>query len=252
MFRKSAAFYDAVYSGKDYAAEATHLVTIIRHFVPQGANSLLDVACGTGAHLEHLQKEFVVTGLDVDEDMVRIARVRLPGVAIHHADMTDFALPQSFDAIVCLFSAIGYTRTIHQLLAAVSSMAAHLTPGGVLCIEPWFTPQQWITGGLHALHVDQPGTELDKGQAGGLRGLRQEAGRREPGDAVGLENPGLSRGVDDEVDPQHVLRPDQLEDVFGHGLRLALDRCANVARRAVVAGVSTPVVSNLDVVAMTG
>lgn len=54
MFEKSAAFYDAVYSFKDYAAKAECLRTLIEARSP-GPTTLLDVACGTGKHLELLR-----------------------------------------------------------------------------------------------------------------------------------------------------------------------------------------------------
>ena len=45
--------YDAVYSDKDYAGESQRLASIIRERVPM-ARTLLDVACGTGRHIEYL------------------------------------------------------------------------------------------------------------------------------------------------------------------------------------------------------
>lgn len=49
VFTKSAAFYDALYSWKDYQGEVEKLTAVIRSRVPD-ARSLLDVACGTDRH----------------------------------------------------------------------------------------------------------------------------------------------------------------------------------------------------------
>jgi hypothetical protein len=35
-------------------------------------------------------------------------------------------------------------------------MARHLVPGGVLVIEPWFTPDAWHAPSVHALFIDKP------------------------------------------------------------------------------------------------
>ena len=35
-------------------------------------------------------------------------------------------------------------------------MARHLEPGGVLIVEPWLSPDEWIVGKPHLLVVDQP------------------------------------------------------------------------------------------------
>jgi hypothetical protein len=50
--------------------------------------------------------------------------------------------------VVCLFSAIGYLRDTDELDTAVARMAAHLAPGGVLVVEPWFTSQQCQDGAI--------------------------------------------------------------------------------------------------------
>lgn len=156
MFDESAAFYDAIYAFKDYAAEAGWLRSLLtEHGHPDG--EMLDVACGTGAHLLHLRRHYQVEGLDLDAGMLAAARARLPDVPLHRADMLDFELGRTFDAVVCLFSSIGYMRTVGRMQQAVATMARHVrAPGGVLAIEPWFTPAQWRPGVLHALLVDEP------------------------------------------------------------------------------------------------
>src|SRR3954467_1553959 len=101
--------YDDVYLGgvgKDYAAEATELTALIRGRTP-GAASLLDVACGSGEHLRHLRESFAVTGVELSDAMARRAEAKLPGVSVHRADLRDFDLGTTFDAVTCLFSAIG-------------------------------------------------------------------------------------------------------------------------------------------------
>lgn len=122
-----------------------------------GARTLLDVACGTGAHLEHLAGRYAVEGLDLDAAMLAVARERLPDVPLHEADMAEFDLGRRFDAVVSLFSSIGYARTPERLNAAVAAMARHLEPGGVLVVEPWFTRDQWqAPSGPYSVFVDEP------------------------------------------------------------------------------------------------
>ncbi|MDP6666291.1 MAG: class I SAM-dependent methyltransferase [Dehalococcoidia bacterium] len=153
MFTKTAKHYDAVYSGKDYEAESELLTALIRERVP-GAESLLDVACGTGRHLEHLDRQFDCTGLDLDDEMLAIARERVPTVKYHTGNMCDFNLDTGFDVVTCLFSSIGYTKTVVRLEQAISNMAAHVNPGGVLVIEPWITPESWLVGMVSSSTVE--------------------------------------------------------------------------------------------------
>lgn len=152
MFTRSARYYDVLYSWKDYAGEAERLHRIVRERVP-GARTLLDVACGTGKHLELLRGRYEVEGLDLDPQLLAIARERVPGVPLHEADMVDFDLGRTFDAVACLFSSIGYARTRDRLDAAVAAMARHVSPAGVLVIEPWIVVDKWQPGYVGGLLV---------------------------------------------------------------------------------------------------
>lgn len=160
MFTKSAEFYDVIYSWKDYATEAE----LVRRFIEANRQSpgltLLDVGCGTGHHVQYLQEYFRAEGLDLDPELLKVAYGRCPGVLFHEADMVDFDLGRRFDAVTCLFSAIGYVRTVERLNRTMQSIARHLLPGGVAVVEPWLMPGQFIPKGVHARFVDLPDLKI--------------------------------------------------------------------------------------------
>ena len=156
MFSKTPRYYDKIYSFKDYQAEAQRLIALIQENLCSGGNQLLDVACGTGHHIEYLKEHFAVEGLDISEELLEVARQRNPGVLFHQADMIHFELGRRFDIVTCLFSSIGYVRTIENLRRAINCMTQHVMPGGVLVIEPWFTPDTWRPGTAHAQFIDEP------------------------------------------------------------------------------------------------
>jgi len=161
MFSHTAQYYDTIYLAmKDYGAEADTLTAIIHQYRRSIGNRLLDVACGTGLHLSYLKHQFEVEGLDLDEQLLAIARQRNPAIPLHHANMTDFNLGRTFDVVTCLFSAIGYVKTLENLSRAVQCMAQHLPAGGVLLIEPWFTPETWRPGTVHARFIDEPDLKM--------------------------------------------------------------------------------------------
>src|SRR4051812_11916048 len=109
--------YDLEYSFKDYAAEVARIERTVRERNAR-ARTLLDVACGTGKHLEHLRTRFECEGADLDEGLLDVARKRVPGVPLHHLDMRDFDLGRQFDVITCLFSSIGFVGGPDGLEAA--------------------------------------------------------------------------------------------------------------------------------------
>jgi len=169
MFSKSAQIYDAVYSAKDYAGEAQRLKAFIAEHKRSAGSTLLDVACGTGGHVPYLRDEYAYEGLDLDPQMLAIARERNPGIAFHQGDMCSFDLGRQFDVVTCLFSSIGYAGVVEKLEQAIATMAHHLLPGGVLLVGPFFPPEAWHVGQPHAIFVDQPNLKIVRMNVSGRR-----------------------------------------------------------------------------------
>lgn len=160
MFSASAEFYDLIYSTfKDYATEVAQLTSLLRRLNP-ACTTLLDVACGTGEHARLLSAQgFRVDGLDLDPAFLAIARRKNPDGRFFEADMSDFHLPHRYDAVLCLFSSIGYMKTLARVTGALRCFREHLVPGGVVVVEPWFPP-----GGLDPARV-----ATNVGEANGIR-----------------------------------------------------------------------------------
>jgi ubiquinone/menaquinone biosynthesis C-methylase UbiE len=159
MYQRSAEFYDRLYHFKDYASASRQLVELIDRSFP-AARTLLDVACGTGRHLEHLRARFGVEGLDINPTLLATARRRCPDVAFHLGDMTDFDLGRTFDVVTCLFSAIAYVKTAENLFRAVARLAAHSVPGGMVIVEPFFSPERFWVNHLVLNVSDEPDLKI--------------------------------------------------------------------------------------------
>jgi SAM-dependent methyltransferase len=160
-----ATVYDDLYAsrGKNYAAESRTITKLIRDASP-GANSLLDVGCGTGSHLVHLRHVFdEVAGVEPSAPMRTVAQQRLPGVAIVDADMRTLDLRRRFDAVICMFATIGYaggpTGDIAGLFATLDAMAAHVDTRGVIVVEPWMTAARYNVGHIGSDFTNRPGTD---------------------------------------------------------------------------------------------
>jgi SAM-dependent methyltransferase len=148
VYEKSARIYDLLYSGtgiKDFPAESEQLRALITETSP-AARTLLDVACGTGAHLAELRQWFEVEGVDISPAMLEVARKRLPGVRLHLGDMRTLDLGRQFDAVICLFSSIGYVLEPAELGPTIQRLAAHVGRGGVLIVDGWIRPGDWNDG----------------------------------------------------------------------------------------------------------
>ena len=170
MFTKTAEYYDALYHFKDYGAACNQLHQLIQQY-NANAKTLLDVACGTGKHLEYLKNRYEATGLDLNPELLAVARKRCPEVNFHEGDMTNFRLETTFDVVVCLFSSIGYVQTVENLNKAVACFTQHLNPGGLLVIEPWITPEKYWVDKITANFVDQPNLKIAWMYTSQLKGL---------------------------------------------------------------------------------
>jgi SAM-dependent methyltransferase len=162
MFSASADLYDLIYSGfKDYPAETEAVAAIIRQQHP-ATRTVLDVACGTGEHARLLTEVhgFEVDGLDLDPGFVAIARAKLPRGTVYQADMVSFTLPRRYDAIVCLFSSIGYVRTLENVRLTLERMQAHLAGDGIMLIEPWFPPEAMQSGHVNLKTAEGDGLSV--------------------------------------------------------------------------------------------
>lgn len=154
--------YDLIFGsrGKDYDGEAAEVVRQVTKRLP-GATSLLDVGCGTGAHLVRFREVFEqVEGVEPSPAMRRLAELKLPSVPIHAADVRELCLDREFDAVSCMFGPIGYMADEQQLRAALGRMAAHLAPEGVLVLDPWWFPENFIDGYVMAEVAHEEGRSV--------------------------------------------------------------------------------------------
>jgi SAM-dependent methyltransferase len=196
-FTRSAEVYDVIYGDEvfDYPGNAAAVERLIRERRPD-AVTLLEVGCGTGRYLAEFSPRFTVTGVDVSSEMLAIARSRFPEVLLVEGDMRSFDLGTTFDAVVCLFSSIGYMTTVDDLRQAVANMARHVSPGGVLVVDGWLRPEEAIDGHVSA------GARTEGGLAVARLAFARVVGNRtemEMHHLVGREGEGVEQFVERHV-----------------------------------------------------
>jgi len=158
VFSESAELYDLIYGEfKDYEGEAASIAELIRGRHP-GAETVLDLGCGTGRHAEILTHEhgFRVDGLDLNPDFVAMAAERCPDGRFVEGDMADFELGRRYEVVLSMFSAVGYLLTLERVESMARSVAAHLVADGFALVEPWFTPDTLHPGRCYLHTVDRP------------------------------------------------------------------------------------------------
>jgi len=164
--------YDIVHREKPYAAEARRVRAAAQRWATIRCRSLLDVACGSGRHLAEFVRWYDCTGLDASRSMLARARRRLPRVRWVRGRMEAFDLGREFDIVCCLFSAVGYVRSPAGLRQTIAALARHTSPGGVVVVEPWLTPEVFREGRVHHLVARSEGTTVLR-----MNGARRVRGR---------------------------------------------------------------------------
>ncbi|WP_054957304.1 class I SAM-dependent DNA methyltransferase [Paenibacillus dakarensis] len=115
---------------------------------------MLDVACGTGQHAFFLKNDYRIDGIDLNSKFVEIAKSKNPEGDYYTADMTHFQLGKKYDVITCLFSSIGYVKTLERVVKTFENFKDHLNDDGIILVEPWFTPEIWSEGRTDTLTTE--------------------------------------------------------------------------------------------------
>jgi SAM-dependent methyltransferase len=122
-----------VASPEEYAEETGHYCKLIKAHSRVETKTLLHLGCGAGGNDHTFKKYFKVTGVDISDGMLKIARKRNPEAVYIRGDMRTFRLKERFDA-VAIPDSIGYMSAPKDLQRAIGTAVRHLKPGGVLLI----------------------------------------------------------------------------------------------------------------------
>ena len=132
-----------------YAREAERFLQLTRQYAHLEVNTVLDLGCGGGHNDWTLKRDVQVTGVDVSEHMLALARKLNPQVEYIAGDMRSVRLGRAFDAVMAA-DAIDYMLTEQDLCAAFGTAYVHLKPGGVFCTYAEVTRENWQQNETHA------------------------------------------------------------------------------------------------------
>lgn len=156
---KLAQIYDIIYKFKNYQKDIEYIDSCIKKTTPH-ASTLLEVAVGTGNYAGELAKMYQVEGLELSSAMIERVQEKHPEVLVHQGDMVEFDLGKTFDVVCCLFRSIAFTGTRENFKRSILCMARHVRPGGLLLVEPFFTPDTYWTGDLKMNLTDEDDVKI--------------------------------------------------------------------------------------------
>ena len=114
-----------------YEEETLIYVEAIKSRISVQNVTMLHLGCGAGGHDFHFKKHFSVTGADISEGMLALAKKRNPEVTYVKGDMRTIDLNRKFDVVV-IPDSIMYMTTLEDLKKTI--MNADLTDMGAKII----------------------------------------------------------------------------------------------------------------------
>lgn len=131
-YRLFSRFYDAVMD--DPAPRAARVQEFIDRYRP-GAESFLELGCGTGSLLARLPGIPSLTGLDRSPEMLAVARQKVPRARLVEGDMTSFSLGQRFDVIACIFDSLNHVLDFDRWQSVFDLVHDHLAEDGLFVFD---------------------------------------------------------------------------------------------------------------------
>jgi SAM-dependent methyltransferase len=129
-------YYALLYGHRDERDARRWVDAILERWQLTQGSRVLDMACGRGRHARWFAScGMSVTGIDISADSIAQARIALPEHEFHIHDMREPFATERFDAVVCLFTSLGYFETMEEDLAALRSAFHALKPGGVFMVD---------------------------------------------------------------------------------------------------------------------
>ena len=107
--------------------------------------AVLDIGCGAGVPVARaLSERFNVTGVDISDGMIELARANVQAGRFIRADIMSVAFdPSTFDAITAFYSIFHIPRGEHPVL--FQQIHEWLRPGGyLLCLLPRYDEETYL------------------------------------------------------------------------------------------------------------
>ena len=134
-YQDFALVYDRFMDNVPYDAWADRICFLLAKYgCPRGP--VLDLGCGTGAMTRRLfQRGFSVTGVDLSERMLEIARAADPDISYFAQDMRSLCPEEPAEAVVSVCDCVNYLLTEEELYSMFLSVRDSLTGPGLLLFD---------------------------------------------------------------------------------------------------------------------
>ena len=136
MYKNFSKVYDKFMEVCDYDEWIEILERHIKENNPEG-KKILDLGCGTGKNLLKLSEKYECSGLDLSEEMLKRAKIRLKGknVPLFLGDMRAFDTGEKYDIIFSFFDTVNNLTSTEDLMDLFNSVRNSLNNGGIYVFD---------------------------------------------------------------------------------------------------------------------
>jgi trans-aconitate methyltransferase len=134
LYRDLASWWPLISPVEEYAEEAAWLTGVLGA-APSPVRRVLDLGSGGGHIAVHLKDRFMLTLVDLSDQMLAMSRVLNPECEHRRGDMRTVRLGRAFDAVL-VHDAVDYMVTEADLRQAIETAFAHCRPGGIALFVP--------------------------------------------------------------------------------------------------------------------
>ncbi len=129
-------YYASLYGHRDEMDAKAWVDLIQDRWNLEPGQRLLDLACGRGRHAKWFTVAGSdVTGVDISEESIAEATRNIPEANFRVQDMRDPLGHGEFDAACCLFTSLGYFRTLQDNESVFRAVFEALRPGGRFVLD---------------------------------------------------------------------------------------------------------------------
>lgn len=145
VYSRFAFYYDAIYNEIcDYKKDVeVYLQITSKHFTKK-LESVIDLGCGSGKHLEILHKKGLeVAGIDLSKEMIELAKQRFKKekqqISLKVDNMNNLAIDQPFDLATSFFGGFGYLTEEEEIVKLFTNIREKKVQ--LFVFEFWHTAQ---------------------------------------------------------------------------------------------------------------
>ena len=137
-YTKLASIYDRLMDHVDYESWSNYVLDLLNS-ASQGISSMIDLSCGTGSLISHLQSKVnTIYGCDSSKEMIYEAQKKLTmdSASLFVSDISNCAIKDNmFDCALILYDSINYLIDENSLRKSIGEVYRILKAGGFLIFD---------------------------------------------------------------------------------------------------------------------